>query len=94
MSNLVSMDQAVWAVLDDYEARAAREEKLVGAQAYGFDVHFAIEPAGGRTVTVVRRHAAGFLPRDGSLLGRALRPPPHRRPIPLSHRSHCLKKPP
>ena len=28
MSNLGSMDQAVWAVLDDYEARAAREEKL------------------------------------------------------------------
>jgi predicted O-methyltransferase YrrM len=28
VSNLVSMDQAVWAVLDDYEARAAREEKL------------------------------------------------------------------
>jgi predicted O-methyltransferase YrrM len=28
MSNLASMDQAVWTVLDDYEARAAREEKL------------------------------------------------------------------
>jgi predicted O-methyltransferase YrrM len=28
VSNLVSMDQAVWAVLDDYEARAAREQKL------------------------------------------------------------------
>lgn len=28
MSNLASMDQAVWAVLDDYEARAEREEKL------------------------------------------------------------------
>jgi predicted O-methyltransferase YrrM len=28
MNNLASMDQAVWAVLDDYEARAAREKKL------------------------------------------------------------------
>ena len=28
MSHMASMDQAVWAVLDDYEARAEREEKL------------------------------------------------------------------
>jgi hypothetical protein len=69
---------------------AAREEKLVGAHAYGFDFHFGTMRSRGRTV--VCRSTVGFLHRGRDLLGLVLRPPPHRRPIPLPNPSHLFQK--
>lgn len=66
-------------------SRAARDEYLVGAQAYGFDIGLAMGDAVGR------RRSVDFLDTGHSLLDRVSDPPPRRSPAPLSHRSHLFQ---
>ena len=72
--------------------RTARLEKLVRAQAYGFDVHFGIRHGLGRAV--VCRSTVGFLRNGSDLLAFAFCPPPHRGALPFPNRSHLFQKPP